>query len=141
MRLLNRTDSDAVAAACTHPLDLTKVCVISHLNVDIIRSSAYRDPTSRLQTIPASDGYKPSMLSVLRMTVAKTGVRSLYTGLSAAFLRQMSYSLVRLGSYEKMKEALSKNGRPSGGNLLLCAMAAGAMGGIAGNPAGKCVHC
>ncbi|KAI0809248.1 dicarboxylic acid transporter [Irpex lacteus] len=104
----------SMAAACTHPLDLTKV---------------------RLQTIPPVHGHKPSMFSVLRLTVAKTGFRSLYTGLSAAFLRQMSYSLVRLGSYEKMKEVLSKNGRPSSGSLFLSAMAAGAIGGIAGNPA------
>ena len=52
----------------------------------------------------------------------------------------MSYSLVRLGSYEKMKERLAKNGKPSNGALLLSAMAAGAMGGIAGNPAGECVY-
>ncbi|KAI0090019.1 mitochondrial carrier [Irpex rosettiformis] len=103
-----------MAAACTHPLDLTKV---------------------RLQTIAPVHGHKPSMFSVLRTTVRETGVRSLYTGLSAAFLRQMSYSLVRLGSYEKMKETLSKNGQPSSGSLFLSAMAAGAMGGIAGNPA------
>ncbi|KAI0700428.1 mitochondrial carrier domain-containing protein [Cytidiella melzeri] len=103
-----------VAAACTHPLDLTKV---------------------RLQTIPATRDTKPSMFSVLRSTVSQTGVRSLYTGLSAAFLRQMSYSLVRLGSYEKMKEILSRNSSPSSGVLFLSAMAAGAMGGVAGNPA------
>ncbi|KAI0344082.1 mitochondrial carrier [Trametopsis cervina] len=104
----------SMAAACTHPLDLTKV---------------------RLQTIPPTGNHKPSMFSVMRYTIRKTGVRSLYTGLSAAFLRQMSYSLVRLGSYEKMKEELSKHSTPSSGALFLSAMAAGALGGIAGNPA------
>ncbi|KAF9812229.1 hypothetical protein IEO21_06313 [Rhodonia placenta] len=107
--------SSAVAASCTHPLDLTKV---------------------RMQTLPSLPGAKrPSTFSVIRATVAESGVRSLYTGLTASLLRQMSYSLVRLGSYESMKEHLSKDGRPSSGKLLLAAMAAGGMGGIAGNPA------
>ncbi|KZT06219.1 dicarboxylic acid transporter [Laetiporus sulphureus 93-53] len=105
----------SMAACCTHPLDLTKV---------------------RMQTIPPLPGAKrPSTLSVIRTTVAEQGVKSLYTGLTASLLRQMSYSLVRLGSYESMKEHLSKDGRPSGGTLLLAAMLAGGLGGVAGNPA------
>ncbi|KZT67659.1 mitochondrial carrier [Daedalea quercina L-15889] len=104
-----------VAAVCTHPLDLTKV---------------------RMQTIPSVPGQKrPSTVSVLRMTVAEQGFRSLYAGLTASLLRQMSYSLVRLGSYEEMKSRLSRDGPPSSGKLLLAAMAAGGLGGIAGNPA------
>ena len=93
-----------------------------------------------MQTIPPSPGQaRPSTLSVLRMTVAESGVRSLYTGLSASLLRQMSYSLVRLGSYEEMKARLSRDSTPSSGTLLLAAMAAGGLGGVAGNPAGACV--
>ncbi|KAH9836594.1 mitochondrial carrier [Rhodofomes roseus] len=105
----------SMAASCTHPLDLTKV---------------------RMQTIPSVPGQKrPSTGSVLRMTVAEQGFRSLYTGLTASLLRQMSYSLVRLGSYEEMKSRLSNDGPPSSGKLLLAAMAAGGLGGVAGNPA------
>lgn len=48
----------------------------------------------------------------------------------------MSYSLVRLGAYEEMKRRLSRRGRLTTGKLLLAAGAAGALGGIAGNPAG-----
>lgn len=96
---------------------------------------------SRLQTITPTEGSKkPSMYSVIRSTVTQYGFRSLYTGISAAILRQMSYSLVRLGSYEKFKEALSANGPPSNGMLLLSAMAAGALGGFVGNPAGERMH-
>lgn len=86
---------------------------------------------------PTLGSENPSMFSVIRSTVTQYGFRSLYTGLSAAILRQMSYSLVRLGSYEKFKDALSSNGPPPAGLLLLGAMAAGALGGIAGNPAGE----
>lgn len=49
----------------------------------------------------------------------------------------MTYSLVRLGAYEKMKASLSKDGPAPGSHLLLAAMLAGALGGLAGNPAGK----
>ncbi|KAG5646062.1 hypothetical protein DXG03_004485 [Asterophora parasitica] len=50
-------------------------------------------------------------------------------------MRQMSYSLVRLGSYEEMKSRLSKDGPPSTLRLILAASLAGGLGGIAGNPA------
>lgn len=76
------------------------------------------------------------MLSVIRQSVAQSGIRSLYTGLSASLLRQMTYSLVRLGSYESIKSTLAEKGKPSPGKLLLAAMLAGGLGGVAGNPAG-----
>ena len=79
------------------------------------------------------------MFSVIRATVSQSGFRSLYTGLSASILRQMTYSLTRLGAYEKIKEMLSKNGKPSTTQLLLGAMLAGGLGGVAGNPAGTCL--
>jgi solute carrier family 25 (mitochondrial dicarboxylate transporter), member 10 len=105
----------AVAAACTHPLDLTKV---------------------RMQTVQSTPGAQPSMLQVLRKTIAKDGVRSLFTGLSASMMRQMSYSLVRIGTYEKAKQKLAQKGKPSSTSLLTAAALCGGLGGIAGNPAG-----
>lgn len=90
---------------------------------------------SRMQTIQS--GSRPSTLSIIRMTVVEAGFKSLYTGLSASIMRQMSYSLVRLGSYEKMKVHLSKDGQAPASHLFIAAMVAGGLGGIAGNPAGK----
>ena len=85
--------------------------------------------------IPPSGGHV-SVLHVLRMMVAESGVRSLFTGISASIFRQMTYSLVRIGAYENMKYRLSREGKkPSSGKLLLAAMAAGGLGGMAGNPA------
>ncbi|KAH8086608.1 mitochondrial carrier [Cristinia sonorae] len=104
----------SAAAVCTHPLDLTKV---------------------RMQTLAPSSAKPPSMFSVIRHSVSHSGIRSLYTGLSASILRQMTYSLVRLGSYDSIKSTLTQNGPASSGKLLLAAMLAGALGGIAGNPA------
>lgn len=80
------------------------------------------------------------MFTVIRSTIAQSGVRSLYTGLTAGLLRQMTYSLTRLGTYEKIKEWLFRTGQASTGNLLLGAMVAGGMGGIAGNPAGTFLY-
>lgn len=79
----------------------------------------------------------PSTLRVIRIAIADAGIRSLYTGLSASLLRQMSYSLIRLGSYDEIKSRLAGDGVPSTGQLLFAAGLAGGLGGIAGNPAGK----
>lgn len=49
-----------------------------------------------------------SISAVVKLTLSESGFRSLYTGLSASLLRQMSYSLVRLGSYEKIKQWLAQ---------------------------------
>ena len=50
------------------------------------------------------------MFFVLRKSFLQQGFRGIYTGLTASLLRQMTYSLVRIGSYEAMKEKLSQNG-------------------------------
>jgi len=63
------------------------------------------------------------------------GLRGVYTGLTASLLRQMSYSLVRIGTYEELKRRLSQNGKPSSAQLLAAASLAGGLGGVAGNPA------
>lgn len=92
---------------------------------------------SRMQTIETAPGAKkPSLFHVLRTSVQESGLRSVYTGLSAAWLRQMSYSLVRLGTYEEFKSRLSRNGPPSSLALIAAASFAGGLGGIVGNPAG-----
>lgn len=93
---------------------------------------------SRMQTLDVVTGTsRPSTLAVIRTSVSQSGCRSLYDGLSAAILRQMTYSLVRFGAYEKMKLQLSREGPPSTMSLLLAASAAGGLGGIAGNAAGN----
>lgn len=57
---------------------------------------------------PLPSGRKPTMFSTLRYTVRKTGWASIYTGISACLLRQMSYSLVRIGTYESIKRPFMK---------------------------------
>ncbi|KAL0581377.1 hypothetical protein V5O48_000641 [Marasmius crinis-equi] len=104
----------SMAASCTHPLDLTKV---------------------RMQTLKPVAGTKHSTFSVIRSSISEFGFRSLYTGLTASLMRQMSYSLVRLGSYEEIKSRISQHHKPTTPEVLLAGCVAGGLGGIAGNPA------
>jgi dicarboxylate transporter 10 len=95
---------------------------------------------SRMQTLDViASSKRPSTFAVISTSISQSGFRSLYAGLSASLMRQMSYSMVRLGVYEKMKSQLSKDGPPSNVNLLLAAIIAGGLGGIAGNPAGTTI--
>jgi len=103
----------SMAASCTHPMDVVKV---------------------RMQTL-GTGSKPPSMISVFRASIAQSGIRSLYAGLTACVMRQMSYSLVRLGTYEELKAHISKDGPPSTVQLILAASLAGGLGGIIGNPA------
>ena len=93
----------------------------------------------RMQTLAKSltGTARASTFTVIRLSIAESGFRSLYTGLSASLLRQMSYSMVRLGSYEEMKRRLAEAGTSSTWKLLLAASLAGGLGGVAGNPAGR----
>ncbi|EIW71219.1 hypothetical protein TREMEDRAFT_27108, partial [Tremella mesenterica DSM 1558] len=69
------------------------------------------------------------------------GPRGLYIGLTASIFRQMTYSVTRLGAYEALKSSVSNGGRRKlrTSELVLCASGAGALGGIAGNPAGDII--
>ncbi|KAJ5688741.1 Mitochondrial dicarboxylate transporter [Penicillium macrosclerotiorum] len=106
------------AAAVTHPLDLVKV---------------------RLQT-RAPDAPR-TMIGTFGHIVRNNGVFGLYSGLSAAMLRQMTYSTTRFGIYEELKSYFAKTSPNSSSSspglltLLGVATASGFIGGIAGNPA------
>lgn len=76
------------AASCTaaiivHPLDLTKV---------------------RLQNAKGTNN--ANMFSTMVSIIKNEGPLKIYAGLSASILRQATYSTVRLGGYETMKQAL-----------------------------------
>ncbi|KAJ5666033.1 Mitochondrial dicarboxylate transporter [Penicillium maclennaniae] len=86
------------AAGVTHPLDLVKV---------------------RLQT-RAPDAPK-TMMGTFGHIVRNNGFFGLYNGLSAALLRQMTYSTTRFGIYEELKSRVatsSSNSSPSVLTLL-----------------------
>ena len=66
--------------------------------------------------------------------VKSEGVLGLYNGLSASLLRQLTYSTVRFGLYEELKNKTTQAGRdPSFPWLVGMAVTSGFAGGIAGN--------
>lgn len=76
--------ASCVAATCVHPLDLTKV---------------------RLQTMKGNANM--GMLGTMVKIARTEGPLRLYAGLSASILRQATYSTVRFGVYEKLKQSTS----------------------------------
>lgn len=94
----------------THPLDLAKV---------------------RLQAAPLP---KPTLGRMLTTILRNENVMGLYSGLSAAVLRQCTYTTVRFGAYDLMKENLIPQGHINDMVYLLpCSMFSGAIGGLVGN--------
>ncbi|KAL2290115.1 hypothetical protein FJTKL_00614 [Diaporthe vaccinii] len=110
--------ASSMAACVTHPLDLVKV---------------------RLQM--RSGDMPKSMLGTFRYIIRSNGILGLYNGLSASLLRQLTYSTVRFGIYEELKNRMTqKNGgkQPSFPVLVALSSGAGFIGGISGNAADIC---
>ncbi|KZO89786.1 dicarboxylic acid transporter [Calocera viscosa TUFC12733] len=104
----------SLASTCTHPLDLAKV---------------------RMQTLPG----RPGLLTTVMRTVEEGGVRGLFDGLSAAWFRGMTYSLVRFQAYFVAKDHLAASGKVKSTIVqgVLAGMAAGVFAGVLSNPGGK----
>ncbi|XP_053674615.1 mitochondrial dicarboxylate carrier-like [Anopheles nili] len=102
--------ASAGAAYCTHPLDLLKV----------------------LYQIDARTNL--SMFSLSQEIVRRDGFTVLYNGVSAAVLRQLTYSTTRFAIYEIGKQ--SSFGKDSGflGRIVMAAIG-GTVGGFVGSPA------
>ncbi|KAH8708657.1 mitochondrial carrier domain-containing protein [Phaeosphaeriaceae sp. PMI808] len=99
----------------THPLDLIKV---------------------RLQT-QATGAARLNMLQMFGHVAKTDGVMALYRGvcLSAAQLRQATYSMTRFGVYETLKgRTTTPDQKPSFLTLVGMASISGLLGGVAGNP-------
>ncbi|KAJ1922214.1 hypothetical protein H4219_000076 [Mycoemilia scoparia] len=102
-------------AACasvsiSHPLDLIKV---------------------RLQTQTGGG----SSLGVIKSIYKNEGPLGFYSGLSAAVFRQLTYSTVRFGVYDTLKQHYQdENGKTPMGTTIAIGLVAGMFGGIAGNP-------
>ncbi|KAI9594843.1 mitochondrial carrier domain-containing protein [Syncephalis fuscata] len=106
--------SASLAACCTHPLDLVKV---------------------RLQTTKGKQnmGTVRAIATILRVE----GPLALFNGLSASLLRQATYSTVRFGVYDAIKERIppESNGSIPVYKMMGAAVVAGCVGGVFGNPA------
>ncbi|KAI1307971.1 Mitochondrial dicarboxylate carrier [Halotydeus destructor] len=107
--------SAIMAATFTHPLDLLKVI---------------------LQTPSVGKAKTTSLLSTTANIIKKEGVFALYNGLTASWLRQVTYSTTRFGIYEVCKQRLMADGQtniPFYQKVLLAGFS-GACGGFVGTP-------
>lgn len=102
--------ASAMAACCTHPLDLMKV----HLQTQ---------QTKIKVTVLIGRLYKSD------------GIMGFYNGISASLTRQLTYSMTRFGIYETVKKGLTTDGAvmPLYQKVGLAAFA-GATGGFVGTP-------
>ncbi|KAG9496465.1 hypothetical protein J7337_013053 [Fusarium musae] len=85
--------------------------------------------------------FAPAWLSLGGMTshvITAEGCAGLYAGLSAALLRQFTYSTIRFGVYEDLKSRFSRDtGNSPYFSVIRISLSAlsGFMGGVLGNPA------
>ncbi|XP_015795827.1 mitochondrial dicarboxylate carrier [Tetranychus urticae] len=116
--------ASAMAASCTHPLDLLKV----HLQTSFAEQGGHVQAT---------------LLTTTSSIVRSQGVIALYNGLTACLLRQLTYSTTRFAVYEAIKQRLvtiDPNDPKGIPNMpfyqkVLAAAFSGAVGGFVGTPA------
>lgn len=98
------------ATIITHPLDLAKV---------------------RLQ---AASVPKPTVTKLVTNILKNENIMGLYSGLSAALLRQCTYTTARFGAYDLIKQKLIPRDQLTNMVYLLpSSMVSGAIGGLIGN--------
>ncbi|XP_014768530.1 mitochondrial dicarboxylate carrier [Octopus bimaculoides] len=104
--------ASALAACCTHPLDLLKV---------------------HLQT---QQKEKVRTTTLLARIIKTDGILGFYNGLTASLLRQLTYSLTRFAIYDVMKKNLVEGNQvmPFYQKVLTAGLS-GAIGGVVGTPA------
>lgn len=104
------------SSVCIHPIDLVKV---------------------RLQLASSTVSGNASGLAIARSVVRNEGVRGLFSGLSAAVMRQAVYGTAKIGLHDSFSQSLKKmnNGQPIPFyQKTLSAMTAGVLASIVGNP-------
>lgn len=109
--------SACFASALIHPIDLTKVRI-------------------QVYELPAGMTVKPGPVTIIKNIFKTEGPLALYSGLSAAILRQAIYGTARLGMHRSFSDALElRHGGPIpfyqkfGSGML-----SGALAGMIGNP-------
>ncbi|CAK0891145.1 unnamed protein product [Prorocentrum cordatum] len=108
--------SNAVAASVTNPVDVLKVRM-------------------QLAGYGVASPHEPGgVLRAARRILHEEGAAGFYRGLSASLLREMSYSGIRMGMYEPVKEALGAGGRSPLALKVLAGGITGAAGSILANP-------
>jgi solute carrier family 25 (mitochondrial dicarboxylate transporter), member 10 len=102
----------SVAIAAVHPIDLLKV----HMQTQQER--------------------KFGIFRFAQMAIARDGFRSLFRGLSAAIVRQLTYTSIRIGFYQEIRQYLSREQHyePNFPAKVALAGMCGIAGVLVGNP-------
>jgi len=98
-----------VASSCTHPLDVIK---------------------TRMQIIEG--GSKLGPISIGKNMLATEGVKSLFKGIEACWLRELVYSSMRLGLYEPIRNIMVGD-TPKDKIPFIMKMISGSMSGLIGS--------
>jgi solute carrier family 25 oxoglutarate transporter 11 len=80
-----------------------------------------------------------SQLGIAKQIVASEGFAGLYRGLSAAMVRQATYTTLRLGFYDVIKHKVAPDGKESLPALVVSAAGAGAIGSFLSCPVEVCL--
>eukprot|EP00946_MAST-07B_sp_MAST-7B-sp1_P003470 g3470.t1 len=75
-----------------------------------------------------------SPVAVVRNLILSEGVAALWSGLTAAYLRQCTYTMVRIGSYSFLLERAGGSAEASLPTKLCIGLVSGAAGSFVGNP-------
>eukprot|EP01039_Chlorochromonas_danica_P010664 gene10664-11828_t len=110
--------SAMLSSSCVHPIDLAKVRLQLFATIN--------------PTLP-----KPSFVRIIQNMIATEGFFSIYTGLSAALMRQAVYGTARIGLHRKISNDLlaANNGQPlSFGMKTMSGMISGSIAVCIGTP-------
>jgi solute carrier family 25 oxoglutarate transporter 11 len=110
---------------------MTATCFIQPVDMVKVRIQIKSEQLAR-------SGQKGSVspFTVMNEIRASHGIKGFYKGLDSALARQIFYTTSRLGIYKTLFEkAKQPDGTVSGLNKALCAMTAGFLGSLIGNPA------
>jgi solute carrier family 25 oxoglutarate transporter 11 len=119
-----------IATACVHPFDVIRLRRQVQSHNPIILSNNNNNLIRETKTI-----------------IANEGIKGLYSGVSAGLLRQFFYGTSRFGFFNVFQDAvlvyhknnnktmMATSGRLTFTENLLCALAAGGLAGVIGNPA------
>jgi hypothetical protein len=118
---LNGGLSGMIATVCIQPTDMVKVR---------IQLEGKKNPTAK----------PPSPLAIARDVVSRGKFTDLYTGLSAALLRQAVYTTSRLGLFDTFQSYFQKRADEQGRSICfvergVAGLLAGGLAAVVGNPA------
>jgi len=105
-----------------------------------IFATAIVQPTDMIKTriqLAGESGAKGTTnpIAIAKQIIAQDGVKGLYAGLSAGFLRQATYTTARLGIFRTITNSIDSKRKRTFTDTALAGLVAGGLGSIVGTPA------